>query len=53
MKKQPSKLRRQRSYWRNKEIKSTETENKHLSCIGIDGKIDKTLVMKVIKQEHH
>ena len=40
-----SKLRRQRSYWRNKEIKSTETENKHLSCIGFDGKIDKTLVM--------
>ena len=54
----PSKIRRQRKFWREQEIQLHSDDTKELVCIGFDGKQDMTLVEKTnlrrnVKEEHY
>jgi len=54
----PAKLRRQRNYYREKEVEMQDVQMKQLICIGFDGKQDVTLtkisgVRRKIKEEHY
>lgn len=42
-----SKIRRQRIYWRTKEVEDRSATLRHLLCIGFDGRIDETRLWKV------
>ena len=54
----PAKLRRQRNFWRAKEVEKQTADMKELMCIGFDGKQDITLaetsgVRRKVKEEHY
>lgn len=54
----PSKLRRQRTAWRNKSAAAHEDENQRIVCLGFDGKIDVTLtktgsICRKTREEHY
>ena len=54
----PSKLRRQRNFWRDTLVEEHMQSNKELCCIGFDGKQDVTLVesfgcRRSKKEEHY
>jgi hypothetical protein len=54
----PAKLRRQRSFWREKQVSKHAAEVQEVTCIGFDGKQDVTFVGKSgvrrrIKEEHY
>jgi len=54
----PAKLRRQRDFWRKKEVEKQLTNTKELICIGFDGKRDVALsqisnVRRKINEEHY
>ena len=54
----PSKLRRQRILWREKEVQQHAAENKEIICLGFDGKQDLTLTQtcryrRSVKEEHY
>ena len=54
----PSKIKRQRKFWREQEIKLHSGETKKLACIGFDGKQDIALVhdskcCRSMKEEHY
>jgi hypothetical protein len=50
----PAKLRRQRKYWREREIEQHSAEAKNLICLGFDGKQDSTLLhRRILKEEHY
>ena len=54
----PSKIKRQRKFWREQEIKLHSDETKKLACIGFDGKQDMALVhdtkcCRSMKEEHY
>ena len=56
---EPTKLRRQRRMWRNKEASSHADRLKKLKCVGFDGKIDDTRlyktrnVQRLSKEDHY
>lgn len=54
----PSKIRRQRKFWRQQEVHQHRNETKNLVCIGFDGKQDVALVQTdfghiSLKEEHY
>ena len=54
----PAKLRRQRNFWREKEVEMQAVDLKELICIGFDGKQDITLtqtagIRRKVKEEHY
>src|SRR5580693_7826041 len=54
----PSKMKRQRKFWREQETQLHSDETKKLVCIGFDGKQDMALVQETncrrsMKEEHY
>lgn len=54
----PSKLQRQRKYWRDKQSEKHLLQHRGMVCIGFDGKIDETLVdtggvRRKVREEHY